>query len=269
MTILAVASPKGGVGKTTVALNLAFAMATRNHRTLLLDLDPQGSIGLSLAGRPKNAEGAFEALAREDDPFRYVIQTRRRDLGIMTFGQIDMEYFPQWGVQVASEGRVARLFRRLSAEYELLIVDTPAGCGGLTRETLTAASHVVTPLQTDPLALRALPQLVDTVGVLRGQGARVQIAGVVLTMTRFRESLAASIAQEAWSLLPDELVTDTHVPHDRVFAEASAKGVPLGLLRKRPPPAAAVFDHLAMELETRLDLVTDGDDDDEPIYLVD
>ncbi len=267
MKVLAIASPKGGVGKTTVALNLAFALAGRGRRTLLLDLDPQGSVGLSLAGRTKKAEGLFEALDRQDDPFRYTIQTRRSELSLLPFGQVDYEQLPRWKTLVSYEQRLKHLIQHLSTDFEMIIVDTPAGCGGLTREALKISTHVLAPLQTDPLALRALPQLLTTLNVLQQKGASAALLGVVLTMTRFREAVASSVAQEAWSLLPDELVTNTHVPYDRVFAEASAKGVPLGLLRRRPPPAAAVFDHLAVEVESHMHML--AEEDDEPIYLVD
>jgi len=268
MTVLAIASPKGGVGKTTIALNLAFALSGRGHRTLLVDLDPQGSIGLSLAGRPKDAPGLYETLSDGRDPFSHIIQTRRRELSLLTFGQPDMGQLAQWSRELEGDGRLLRLLGHLDAEYDLVIVDTPAGCGGLTREGLEGSTHVISPLQTDPLALRALPQLVATVGSLRAEGAPVELIGVVLTMTRFRESLAANVAQEAWSLLPEDLVTDTHIPYDRVFAEASAKGVPVGLMRRRPPPAAAVFDHLALEIEPKLGILP-AEEDDEPIHLVD
>lgn len=268
MTTLAIASPKGGVGKTTVSLNLAFSMAGHGHRTLLVDLDPQGSIGLSLAGRPKDAEGLFETLARDDDPLRRIIQTRRPELCLLTIGQVDWELLPEWSALVAQEGRLRRMLDRARREFDLIILDTPAGCGGLTREGLDASTHVLSPLQTEPLALRALPQLLATVAALRERGSHLELAGVVLTMTRFRETLATSVAQEAWGLLPEHLVMNTHIPYDRIFAEASAKGVPVGLIRRRPPPVAAVFDHLAAELESSLS-IGPSEEDNEPIHLVD
>lgn len=268
MSVLAVASPKGGVGKTTVSLNLAFALAGRGYRTLLVDLDPQGSIGLSLSGRPKDAEGLFETLARDEPPSRRLIQTRRPELCLLTSGQVDWAQLPEWTRVLMQEGRLRRMIERAHRAFDLVVVDTPAGCGGLTREGLGSATHVLSPLQTEPLALRALPQLLATIAALREEGSPLELTGVLLSMTRFREPIATDVAQEAWSLLPDHLVMKTHIPFDPVFAEASAKGVPVGLLRRRPPPVAAVFDHLAIEIETSLGLAS-TEEDDEPVHLVD
>lgn len=268
MSILAISSPKGGVGKTTVSLNLAYAFSGLRYRTLLVDLDPQGSVGLSLSGRPKTSEGLFETLAKDEDPFRRIIPTRRSELFVLTTGQVDWANLPDWSRMVNQEGRLRRMLDVARASFDLVILDTPAGCGGLTRDALGASTHVLSPLQTEPLALRALPQLLATVAAVRAEGAPLELVGVLLTMVRFRESVAADVAQEVWGLLPDHMLMKTHIPFDRVFSEASAKGVPIGLLRRHPPPVAAVFEHLAAEMEPRLDL-TSGEEDDEPIHLVD
>lgn len=269
MTAVAIASQKGGVGKTTLALNLSLSFAQKGYQTLLMDLDPQGSIGLSLAGRPKHADGVYELIQKRDQISRYVIATRINGLSILPFGNPEFGDIGEW-MKVTREGRALEaLTFELERHYDLVIIDCPPGTYGWARDVISVASHVITPLQSDPLALRSLPQLVASLGALRAEGARAELAAVILTMTRFRDPTVAAVAQEAWSLLPPDLVLDTHIPRDAVFTEASAKGVPLGLLRRRPPPAAAVFDHIVGELEHRLGLLTETEADDGPIHLVD
>ncbi len=269
MTAVAIASQKGGVGKTTLALNLALSFARQGHQTLLMDLDPQGAIGFSLAGRPRNAPGVYELLQERDQIGRYLITTKIDALSILPFGNPNFDELPTW-MELAVGGRALEaLVFELERHFDLVIIDCPPGTFGWAKDVLSVASHVVAPLQSDPLALRSLPQLIASISAIRANGGRTELAGFVLSMTRFRDQTTAAVAQEAWSLLPPNLVLDTHVPRDPVFVEASAKGVPLGLLRKKPPPIAAVFDNLVEELEPRLGLRATKESDDEPIYLVD
>ena len=110
--------------------------------------------------------------------------------------------------------------------------------------------------------------LMVVLGHLRAQGARAKLTAVVLTMARMREETSLTVSQEAWSLFPDKLVLDTIVPRDNELLQASVSGVPVGLLRKRPPPVTAVFDRIAAELESRLGM-TEASDDEQPISLLD
>lgn len=268
MIVLAVVSQKGGVGKTTVALNLAYAFAQKGRRTLLVDADPQGGIGHSLVGKPKDADGLSEVLsgtARLED---VLIHTRVEALRILTVGHPPWSRIAAWSSAVSSGDALPRLLHDAASAYDLVIVDTPSGFTGPTYGVLAAATHVLTPVQTEPLSIRTVPQLLEVIASLREMGKKVQLTAVVLTMAQLREEMSLSVAQEAWSLFPQDLVLEATVPRDPLFTAASAKGVPLGLLRRRPPPVAAAFDNIVAELEPRLGLVEEATDDD-AIPLVD
>lgn len=267
MISVAIVSPKGGVGKTTLALNLAFSFAQLGKKTLLIDTDPQGGIGHSLSGKAKDAIGLVDLLEGEPAS-RVIIQTRNRNLAILPVGQPPWDRISAWSGQLAEPGYLASAFEPLESEYDLAIIDTPAGMAGPTHGVLAYATDVVMPIQTEPLAIRVVNQLMEVLGHLRAQGARAKLSAVVLTMARMREETSLSVSQEAWSLFPDKLVLDTIVPRDAELLQASVQGVPVGLLRKRPPPVTAVFDRVAAELEPRLGM-TEIMDDEQPIPLLD
>jgi chromosome partitioning protein len=267
MISLAVVSPKGGVGKTTLCLNLAFAFAQLGKKTLLIDTDPQGGIGHSLSGKTKDAIGLVEMLAGEPAS-RAIIQTRNRNLSILPVGQPPWDRISDWSGQMAEPSYLGSHLEALEDAYDIAVIDTPAGLSGPTHGVLSYVSDVLMPIQTEPLAIRVVGQLMEVLGYQRSQGARAKLTAVVLTMARMREETSLSVSQEAWALFPDKLVLDTIVPRDNELLQASAHGVPVGLLRKRPPPVTAVFDRIVAELEPRLGMM-ETSDDEQPIPLLD
>jgi chromosome partitioning protein len=267
MISLAIVSPKGGVGKTTLCLNLAYAFAQMGRKTLLVDTDPQGGIGHSLSGKAKDAGGLVDLVAGEAAD-RVVIQTRNKNLSILPVGQPPWDRLPAWSAQMANPGFLAMHLEPLEADYEIAVIDTPAGLAGATSGVMSYATHLMMPIQTEPLAIRVVGQLMEVLAHARSQGARAQLSAVVLTMARMRDDTSLSVTQEAWALFPEKLMLDTIVPRDAELLYASAHGVPVGLLRKRPPPVTAVFDRIAAELEPRLGIM-ETMDDDQPIALLD
>jgi chromosome partitioning protein len=267
VTSLVICSQKGGVGKTTLALNLACAFAQRGHRTLLIDADPQGSIGLSLRGSPADAAGLAEVVRGETALARAAAITRIAGLAILRAGRIAEEERIAWEARLADGRDFARVLADAREAHDLVLIDTPSGPSGPGVGALRQADFAVLPLQAEPLALRSLPRVLDLVGALREAGSRIEIAGIVLTMLQTRADGSLDVAQEAWRRLPADLVLETYLPRDPVFLDASARGTPLMLLSRRPPPMAAVFTQMAGELETRMRLGA-HDDADEPLSLL-
>ncbi len=269
MQSVCVASQKGGVGKTTVALNLAYALAQQGSRVLLVDTDPQGAIGLSL--RSRSGKGGGPGLAgfiggamRLDE---VVIQTKLPGLHLLPIGPLAIQDSHGFAVHLADGRELARLKALAGSDgYDFLLFDTPAGFGGITLGALRAADWVLSTLQAEPIAMRSFPQLLELLGALHRDGMAAQLLGVVLTMVQMRNRTSSSVAEEAWTRMPEDVVFDTTVPRDPVFLEASAQGVPLGLLRNRPPPLAALFDQLAQEVQVRVGH-SEGGEDEGPISL--
>jgi chromosome partitioning protein len=261
---IAFASLKGGVGKTTTALNSAYAFARRGARTLLVDTDPQGAIGLSLDGvseRPGLAS-AVQGGALPD-----VVKTRLAELHLMPVGFVDAIDVDRFALDARASDVLKRVIERGQNDYDVILFDTPAGLGGMTRLVLETVDSVVAVVQCEPLALRALPRLLELLGSLREAGSACSLLGVASNMGSFRDPVMLACLEELWELYRDH-VFDTAIPRDNIFLQASRAGVPLGLLSRRPPPAAAVFDSLVAEMEGRLGIV-EGGSDDGPIRLVD
>jgi chromosome partitioning protein len=252
MSILTVASQKGGVGKTTLALNLAFALARRGWRTLLVDTDPQGSIGLSLRDGVGPARGLGPYLAGVMPLEEAVIKTRLSELCILPADAAVLDEANEREAQIRRA--LPSLLANALWSYEVVLLDTPSGLRGNTFAALQHTDHVLVPLQAEPLALRTVQQVLDVVGKLRDEGRKLSIAGLVLTMLQSRDEVSLATAQEAWSLLPKSLVLEGNVPRDPAFLRASACGVPVGLLSRRPPAVASVFDQIAAEVELRIGL---------------
>lgn len=252
--ILVVASQKGGVGKTTLSLNLAYSLAKRSWRTLLIDADAQGSIGYSIQGDLHRQVGLSDVLGGQASLSDAIVGSRLPEFKILPVGVIPPSQGFQWSVALESGTSLQRLFSGLRDDYDVVVVDTPPTLGGVTLGALRYADYVLMPIQAEPLAARSVRHLLEVVGELRDQGAPLQIAGLVLSMLQSRHEASLAVAQETWRLFPQELLFEASIPRDNAFLEASAVGTPLALLHRRPPAVSMVFDQIAAELEGKMGL---------------
>lgn len=254
MISLAITSQKGGVGKTTVSVNLAYALARRGWNTLLLDTDPQGSVGLSLSEKARKCPGFYDALRLGQDGLNSILHTRLPELKIMPAGQLESFF----DVRPPGEDGRPALQRMLNAFAEsgldIVLIDTPAGLTGYTGDVLRVVDFALVPQQAEPLGVRSLPQMLTALQKLRQQGAKLELAGILLTMMQNGQRESSEVGRELRQIIPPRLMFESVVPRDPLFLKASGLGVPLGLLYANPPASAVVFDQLAAELEARLRL---------------
>lgn len=252
MKLLTITSQKGGVGKTTVSINLAYSMARRGFRTLLVDTDPQGGVGFSLSRKARRCGGYFEALeSAGTDPSPLILQTRLPELRIMPAGRAHDPLAPA----DAGEGdKIRDLFGRLdSGDLDLIILDTPAGLGVATLEWLKLTDSVLIPQQAEPLGVRSLPSMLKALARLKDHGASFDVIGIVLTMLQEGKE-SRQVARDLEEMLPEDLLLPVRIPRRPVFLQASESGIPLGLLRKNVPGEALLFDQIAVEIEQRMNL---------------
>jgi chromosome partitioning protein len=251
---LAIASQKGGVGKTTVALNLAVALAERGRRTLLVDLDPQGGIALSLAKGDTELPGIAELLMNEADPERAVTATQLPGLSLLPRGRLDPSDVAAFEAELSDVGALDRALARAEGDADFIVLDTPSGLGRITTAALASCDFVLLAFQTENLALRSIGQALRVIEHVQAtDNARLRLLGILPTMVERDRPSSLAVLGEIWNGFPDAL--ETIIPRAESFARASEKGIPVSFLTGATTPEARRFDLLADELETRMDRI--------------
>lgn len=255
MISIAVSSQKGGVGKTTVSINLAHAFARAGVKTLLVDGDPQGSVGLSLTRQSRLLSGFYDYLGDPGIPFeRLLVPTRMETFALMASGQAS-DYEVGGAPTGAHLARVRGFLRAVEARgFDLCLIDTPAGLFGLTADIISSCDAVLVPQQAEPLGIRSVPKMLEGLNRLRVIHPQMMTLGVLLTMVQPELPESRESVEAIRELLPQELVLQTMVPRDPLFVKASARGLPIGVMEDGVG-AMAVFDSLRAEIESKFQSV--------------
>jgi chromosome partitioning protein len=258
---IVVASQKGGTGKTTVALNLALALAERGERTLLVDLDPQGGIGHSLCQGDAQLAGVADVLVGACVPETALVQTKLHTLALLPRGRLDPVDVCDFEQALFRPGLLGEVLQQIERDRSVVILDTPSGVGMPTRGALAAGDFVLVPVQGEPLALRGITQMLRVIEHVRDQeNHNLQLLGILPTMVERDRATSLNVLISAWRDLA--AVMETTIPRADVFTTASELGVPLAYMSGRPSPEARRFELLASEVLTVIEELGTEEDDD-------
>lgn len=246
--VIAICNQKGGVGKTTTAINLATYLALSGKKVLLIDIDPQGNATSGL-GVDKHSvkQSTYDILIEDIDPKIVLIKTQVENLSLfpsnlnLTGAEVELV-----GV-MGREHKLKKAVTGLLSEFDFVLIDCPPALGLLTINALSAANSVIIPIQCEYYALEGLSQLVNTINLVKeniNQGLTIE--GVLLTMADYRTNLTNEVMNEVKKFFNDK-VYDAVIPRNIRLAEAPGFGKPIAVYDKNSI-AARKYEDFANEL---------------------
>jgi len=249
-TVYAVTNQKGGVGKTTTAVNVAACIAEAGYATLLVDVDPQANATVGLGVPRTQAPGLYEVLAGQAELETALVRTRVQGLQLLPSGpglagaNIELPRLERF------EYRLSECLQPLHERFRYIILDCPPSLGPLTVCALVAADRVIVPVQTEYFALEGLAGLLETLELVQRElNPRLSVAGMLLTMHDARTRLGQDVEREVREHFP-ELVFQTVIPRNVRVAEAPSHGLPVTHHDPMSAGAEAYFE-LAKEVASR------------------
>ena len=248
--VIAIANQKGGVGKTTTAINVAALLAKSGKQVLLVDMDPQANTTSGLGVAKTQDVTIQDVLLQPEELSSAVVQTEFGGLSLipaspeLATAEIDLVN------ELAREQRLKQALEQTSFDY--VFIDCPPALGLLTINALTASTHVLIPVQSEYYAMEGLGQLLQTIQRIRqALNPRLDLLGVVMTMFDSRTTLAEQVRAEIQQHLPDN-VFKTVIPRNVRLAEAPSHGLPISEL-DRWSKGAKAYKQLVKEIQKKLD----------------
>ncbi|MEJ6775934.1 MAG: AAA family ATPase [Crocinitomicaceae bacterium] len=222
--IIAIANQKGGVGKTTTAINLSGCLGVLEHKTLLVDADPQANATSGLGLDPNNSKNIYDCLINDINPTDLIIKTDNPNLDIIP-SHIDLVGAELEMINLPNRERMLKFaLEKIKDQYDYIIIDCSPSLGLITVNSLTAADSVIIPVQCEYFALEGLGKLLNTIKIIQGRlNPDLEIEGILLTMYDTRLRLANQVLEEV-KMHFQEIVFDTVIHRNTKLGEAPSHG---------------------------------------------
>ena len=225
--VYAIANQKGGVGKTTTAVNVAACVAEAGYETLLVDVDPQGNATVGVGADRQDGLGLYDVLSGDAEASDAIRATRIERLSLLASTPDLAGATMELPRLAGSETRLRTALASVRGNYAYMLLDCPPSLGPLTVNALVAADRVIVPVQTEYFALEGLAGLLDTLALVQRElNPRLTVAGMLLTMHDARTKLAQDVEAEVRRHFP-ALVFDTVIPRNVTLGEAPSFGRPV------------------------------------------
>jgi chromosome partitioning protein len=251
---IAVCSQKGGVGKTTLTLNLGVALAELGTPTTILELDPQGGLSGSLLATDVLRTGLAQVVWGSARVAEAHHETKVPGLSLMAVGGVDPDVSLDFEDRIAEGSRLSDLLGELfTAGSRIILCDCPSGFGTVVQAGLRCASHALVPLQTEPLSLRSVERFLHGIeGIRHSENPGLKLLGLVLMMLDKQSDASISVLTATWGAFDPTVVLETVIPRRDEFLRASLHGVPVGFLAPDTHQEGRRFQLLAQEVLQRL-----------------
>ncbi len=246
--IIAVANQKGGVGKTTTAVNLSACLAEQGMRVLLVDIDPQGNATSGLGIDRKSVQASvYDVLLDDMSPLDAMVKTKVANLSVVPatidLAGAEIELVPR----ISRENRLKRALHPVREQFDFVLMDCPPSLGLLTINALTAADAILIPIQCEYYALEGLTQLMDTFRLVReALNPSLEVEGVLLTMFDGRTNLSIQVVEDVKRFFKGKVYRSIITRNVRL-SEAPSHGVPITMYDPRSKGAEAYIE-LAREV---------------------
>ena len=256
--VISICNQKGGVGKTTTAINLASYLALSSRKVLLIDIDPQGNATSGLGiNKHELKQSVYDVLIDDVDPKSAIVSTQIENLSLLpstlslTGAEVEL---------VGTIGREYKLKKALSpilTDYDFILIDCPPSLGLLTVNSMAASNSVLMPIQCEYYALEGLSQLSHTISLVKDSiNPSLSIEGVLLTMANYRTNLTNEVIREVKEFFKDK-VYNTVIPRNIKLTEAPGFGKPIMLYDKNSIGAQKYRDFTDEVLGIKKELLTD------------
>ena len=251
--IITISNQKGGVGKTTTSVNLAASLGAMEKKILLVDLDPQGNASSGVGVQIQTEQPQVYHVLLSEKPIQQVMITTQVPFLTLVPAGADLIGFEIEGIEIENrEQCLKKALAQVSQDFDYIIIDCPPSLGLLTVNALTAADHVIVPLQAEYYALEGLSRLLQTIELVQQSiNPQLTLEGIVLTMFDQRNSLAHQVSDEVKEHFPTKL-WNTKIPRNVRLSEAPSFGKPVLMYDIRSSGAVSYL-QLAQEFVERFE----------------